>query len=319
MRVLITGASGFVAPHLATLLHANGYEVHGLTRSSTPPGYHQIHYANLLSAPAVRSVLEAARPDAIIHLAAQSAVPQSWQDPAGTLTNNIAGQANLLETVHQLNLPARIIVAISAEVYGNVPPAHLPVQEEEVFRPLNPYAVSKAAQDLLAFQYATALGMDIIRLRTFNHLGPGQSDRFAIPSFARQIAEIELGRREPVLYTGDLSTERDYTDVRDIAHAYLRAIEATTSGAVYNVGSGIAYRIADLLEQLCTLARTPITVRPDPHRFRPADIPRIVSDSSRFRNETGWEPRITIAQSLADILEDWRHRVRIEYPPALLS
>ncbi|MCL5946811.1 MAG: GDP-mannose 4,6-dehydratase, partial [Chloroflexi bacterium] len=295
------------------------HEVHGLTRGSAPPGYEQIHHADLLSAPAVRSALEAARPDAVIHLAAQSAVPQSWQDPTGTLVNNIAGQANLFETIRQLGLPARIVVAISAEVYGNVPPAHLPVREEEAFRPLNPYAVSKAAQDLLAFQYATAFGMDIIRLRTFNHLGPGQSDRFALPSFAHQIAEIELGRREPVLSTGDLTTERDYTDVRDIAHAYLCAIEAATPSAAYNVGSGVAYRIADLLEQMCALARTPIAIRPDPRRFRPADIPRIVSDSSRFRNATGWEPRITIAQSLADVLEDWRYRVRIEHPPALLS
>ncbi|HEV7216565.1 MAG TPA: GDP-mannose 4,6-dehydratase, partial [Chloroflexota bacterium] len=201
MPALITGASGFVGPHLARHLHALGQQVHGLGRGEAVAGYDAFHRADLLDTTAMRRVVAEARPEVIYHLAAQSAVPRSWEDPAGTVVNNLVGEINLLEAVRQAGINPVIVVAVSSDAYGLVPPDANPVNEDVPFRPLSPYAVSKAAQDLLSYQYAAGRGMRIIRLRTFNHLGPGQSDRFAIPSFARQLAEIESGKRLPLLET----------------------------------------------------------------------------------------------------------------------
>lgn len=257
----------------------------------------------------MQQVISVAQPDVIFHLAAQSAVPQSWEDPAGTIVNNLVGEINLLEAIRKAALDPVIVVAVSSDAYGRVPMGLDLVDEDVPFRPLSPYAVSKAAQDLLSYQYAVGRGMRIIRMRTFNHLGPGQSDRFAIPSFARQLAEIEAGRRQPLLETGDLMAERDFTDVRDVARAYALAAERCRPGEAYNVGSGIGRRIGDLLQALADLCRVPIQIHQDPARLRPVDVPRMVCDATRFRAATGWAPTISLEQSLSDVLDDWRGRV----------
>jgi GDP-4-dehydro-6-deoxy-D-mannose reductase len=306
---LITGASGFVGPHLARHLHALGQEVHGLGRGEPVAGYDAFYRADLMDAAAMQRVIGESRPEIIYHLAAQSAVPQSWEDPAGTIINNLVGEINLLEAVRHAGIEPVIVVAVSSEVYGLVSAEANPVNEDVPFRPLSPYAVSKAAQDLLSYQYAAGRGMRVIRMRTFNHLGPGQSDRFAIPSFARQVAEIEAGQRPPLLETGDLSAERDFTDVRDIVRAYALAADRCRPGEAYNVGSGVGRRIGDLLRMLIAQSRVPVEVRQDPARLRPADVPRMVCDATRFRNATGWAPTISLEQSLHDVLQDWRTRV----------
>jgi GDP-4-dehydro-6-deoxy-D-mannose reductase len=309
MTALITGAGGFVGPHLARHLQALGQQVQGIGRGEPVAGYDAFQRADLLDAAAMQRAIVASRPDVIYHLAAQSAVPRSWEDPAGTIVNNLVGEINLLEAVRHAGLDPVIVVAVSSDAYGRVAPTDNPVDEQVPFRPLSPYAVSKAAQDLLSYQYAVGRGMRIIRMRTFNHLGPGQSDRFAIPSFARQLAAIERGLRPPLLETGDLSPERDFTDVRDIARAYALAAEQCAPGEAYNVGSGVPQRIGDLLQALVALCRVPVEVRQDPARLRPVDVPRMVCDATRFRKATGWLPAIPLEQSLRDVLEDWRGRI----------
>lgn len=309
MSGLITGAGGFVGPHLARHLHTLGQDVHGLGRGEPVAGYNAFHRADLMDRERMCQVIGLAGPDVIYHLAAQSAVPQSWADPAGTIVNNLVGEINLLEAVRAAGIDPVIVVAVSSDAYGRVPPEANPVNEDVPFHPLSPYAVSKAAQDLLSYQYAAGRGMRIVRMRTFNHLGPGQSDRFAIPSFARQIAEIERGLRSPVLETGDLSAERDFTDVRDVARAYGLAAERCIPGEAYNVGSGVGRRIGDLLHLLVGMSDVTIAVRQSPARFRPADVPRMVCDASRFQAATGWAPAIPLEQSLHDVLEDWRRRI----------
>lgn len=309
VRALITGAGGFVGPHLARRLKVLGQEVHGLGRGAPVAEYDAFHRADLTAAAATRQALAAARPDVIYHLAAQSAVPRSWEDPAGTIVNNLVGEINLLEAVRALDTNPVVVVAVSSDAYGLVPPDSNPVTEDTPFRPLSPYAVSKAAQDLLSYQYAAGRGLRVIRMRTFNHLGPGQSDRFAIPSFARQLAEIERGQRPPRLAVGDLTAERDFTDVRDIATAYALAAERCAPGEAYNVGSGVGRRIADVLAMLLALCSVVVEVCEDPSRMRPADVPRMVCDATRFRQATGWAPAIPLEQSLRDVLDDWRARV----------
>ncbi len=309
VTALITGAGGFVGRHLARHLRSLGQEVHGLGRGEAPPDLQQFHRADLLDVAATRRAIAAARPGAVYHLAAQSAVPQSWDDPAGTVVNNLVGQINLLEAVRAEELDPVIVVAISSEVYGLVQPEDNPISEDVPLRPVSPYAVSKAGQDLLAYQYAMGRGMRIVRLRAFNHVGPGQSDRFAIASFARQIAEIERGLRPPVVEVGDLTAERDFSDVRDIVRAYVLAAECGRPGEVYNVGSEAGRRVADVLEGLIGLSTVRVDVQQEVSRLRPADVPRLVCNAARLRSATGWKPMIPFEESLRDVLEDWRARV----------
>jgi GDP-4-dehydro-6-deoxy-D-mannose reductase len=204
---------------------------------------------------------------------------------------------------------ATVIVVCSAEEYGYVDPDDVPVNEKQPFRPGNPYAVSKIAQDMLAYQYALAWDMRIVRLRPFNHFGPGQSDRFVLSSFARQIAEAEAGRIEPVVLTGNLDARRDFLDVRDVARAYRLAADHGESGGVYNIATGRAWQIGALLRQLLDMARVRLDVRHDPARMRPSDVPILSGDATRFSQLTGWRPEIPISQSLADMLDDWRRRI----------
>jgi GDP-4-dehydro-6-deoxy-D-mannose reductase len=316
MRALITGINGFVGGHLAEhLIESGRWDVWGLARQpalGTPVLAGRVRYvaADLLVGEQIVFALESAQPDVIFHLAGQSNVQRSFADPAGTLQANVIAQTYLFQAIQRLRIDPLVLIAGSNEAYGLVRPEDLPVNEQTPLRPVNPYAVSKAAQDLLAFQYFAAHRLRTIRLRPFNHIGPRQSDSFVASAFASQIAQIEAGRQPPRLRVGNLSAERDFTDVRDMAHAYELAALHGEPGEAYNIGCGSAVRIQRLLDILLTFSTRDITIETDPTRMRPADVPLVVADSRRFRERTGWEPRIPLEQTLHDILDYWRAWVR---------
>ncbi len=320
MKVLVTGAAGFVGVHLSRLLLAEspGVEVHGVVRPRSPrrrvPEGVRILDADLEDALQVDAVFDAVRPDRIVHLAAQSSPQVSWADPAGTMRANVIGLLNLLESVRRRGLSPRILVVGSAEEYGMVDPRNLPVSEDAPLRPATPYAVSKVAQGYLALQYCLAFGMSIVRTRTFHHTGPGRGASFAESAFARQIVDVELGRRPPVLEVGNLEAVRDFSDARDVVRAYWALLERGEAGDVYNVCSGQGVRIRDVLDKLLGASGVQVEVRVDPDRLRPADVPVLVGDAARLRGATGWEPRLSLDQSLADLLEYWRERAASEAP-----
>jgi GDP-4-dehydro-6-deoxy-D-mannose reductase len=315
VKVLITGVAGFVGAHMAEFLRAERPAVelfgivkpHGTPESALPGGVAVIE-ADLEDAPAVDAALDLVHPDRIVHLAAQSSPQASWSDPAGTFRTNVLGLLNVLEAVRKRALAPRILVVGSAEEYGMVDARDLPVGEETALRPVTPYAVSKVAQGYLALQYALAFHMGIVRTRTFHHTGPGRGEAFVESSFARQIAEIESGRRPAVLAVGNLEVVRDFTDVRDVVRAYWALLERGDAGAVYNVCSGKGTRIRDLLHALIEAAGMDVEVRVDPELVRPADVPAMVGDPARLRDATGWAPLIPLRQTLGDLLQFWRER-----------
>ena len=317
MRVLITGITGFVGSHLADYLVARGDdEVFGTRRwrSRMENIAHLRDRLTLLECDlhdpvSVRRVLAEARPDRLFHLAAQSYVPASWLAPGETVANNLLSQVNLLEAVRDLSLGSRIHIAGSSEEYGMVHPDELPIRETNPLRPLSPYAVSKVGQDLLGYQYWMSYRLHIVRTRGFNHSGPRRGEVFVTSNFARQIAEIEKGQREPVLWVGNLDAIRDFTDVRDMVRAYWLALERGEPGEVYNICSGRGYAVREVLELLLGLTSARIEVRPDPARLRPSDVPVLVGDCQTFRRVTGWEPTIPFEVTLKDLLDYWRQRV----------
>lgn len=310
MHILITGISGFVGRHLATLL--KDYELHGTVFNSKPADSHvRYHHIDLRDEDAVRKLIEEVQPQQIYHLAAQSFVPRSFEAPWETLENNIRAQVNLFEACRKIELYPRVLVVSSAVVYGVVSPHEVPIPENAPLRPNNPYGVSKVAQDMLAFQYHATYNWHIIRARAFNHIGIGQSENFVVPAFATQIARIEANLQEPVLRVGDLSTKRDFSDVRDVVRAYQLLMERGTAGAVYNVATGTSYSIQYLLDQLIALStHNDIRVEVDQKALRPSNIPVLEGDPTLLKQATGWQPEFTFEQTLADVLEDCRRRVR---------
>jgi GDP-4-dehydro-6-deoxy-D-mannose reductase len=317
MRALITGVSGFAGSHLAEYILANhDWTVAGTVHRSDRNIRHlserlELYPAELSQLAAVESVLASARPDVIFHLAAQTLTGQSFRDPWRTLATNIGIQVSLLQAVVNLGLDCRVLIVGSSEEYGLVREEDLPVDEETPLRPMNPYAVSKIAQDMLGLQYYLSHGLDTIRVRPFNHIGPRQGPGFVAPDFARQIALIEAGRQDPVMTVGNLEAERDFTDVRDVVRAYALLVATGEGGQVYNVGSGRAHSVRELLAMLTSLAAVPVSVEIDPARMRRSDVPRVMSDCSRLREATGWEPTYSFDQSLCDTLDYWREQVAV--------
>ena len=324
MRILITGITGFVGSHFAEYALERGVEVYGSYRwrSKTENidhlgGQIQLVECDLRDVSSVQHLLDVSQPDAIIHLAAQSFVGSSWQAPAETLLTNTLSQVNLLEAIRQRPRRPRFLVVGSSEEYGTVYESELPITEDNPLRPLSPYAVSKVTQDLLGYQYFKSYGLPIVRSRAFNHEGPRRGDVFVTSNFARQIAEIEAGVREPVIHVGTLKTKRDYTDVRDIVRGYWSLLERGEPGEVYNLCSGKAWEIGEVLEFLIgeTCVR-PIAVREDPARLRPSDVPVLLGDASRIQRAVGWQPELPFEQTLRDVLDYWRRRVA-RRPPSL--
>ena len=313
MRALITGITGFVGSHLAEFLLAQNLEVFGTARwrSNTANISHltgriELVECDLRDAASMKQVLNDVRPHQVYHLAAQSFVPASWRAPSETLETNIIGQVNLLEALRDLGLNPATQIACSSEEYGMVYPDELPIRESNPLRPLSPYAVSKVGQDMLAYQYFMTYKLHLVRTRAFNHTGPRRGSVFVSSNFAKQIADIEKGRQEPVIRVGNLEAKRDFSDVRDIVRAYHLAVTQAEPGEVYNLCSGRAWAIREILDTLLAMSDVKVRVEQDPARLRPSDVPGLVGDASRFRERTGWTPEIPLSQTLADLLAYWR-------------
>jgi GDP-4-dehydro-6-deoxy-D-mannose reductase len=315
-RVLVTGVTGFAGSHLVDyMLERGDCEIFGIQRwrSRTENIEHFVDRISILQcdlrdASSTRDTLETVRPDWIFHLAAQSFVPTSWSAPTESLTTNVLGQLNLFEAVRRLGMSCRIQLACSSEEYGMVFPDEIPIRETNPLRPLSPYAVSKVAQDVLGYQYWMSWKVDSVRTRGFNHEGPRRGPVFVASDFAKQIADIEKGRKPAVLSVGNLEARRDFTDVRDMVRAYWLALEKCEPGEVYNICTGRAWTIREVLDLLLSMTKTKIEVRQDPARLRPSDVPVLIGDNTKFVKATGWAPTIPFEKTLADMLDYWRAR-----------
>lgn len=316
MKVLVTGITGFAGSHLVDYMLANHkVEIVGIQRwrSRTENVEHfldkvRMVECDLRDASSVRDVLEEIRPDWIFHLAAQSFVPTSWTAPTESLVTNIIGQLNIFEAVKKLHIMPRIQLACSSEEYGMVLENELPIRETNPLRPLSPYAVSKVGQDMLGYQYFMSYKLPVIRTRGFNHEGPRRGPVFVCSDFAKQIADIEKGRRPSVIRVGNLEARRDFSDVRDVVRGYWLALERGVPGEVYNICSGRAWTIREMLDALLGMTRVKVTIEQDAARMRPSDVPVLLGDAGKFQKATGWKPEIPFERTLQDLLEYWRAR-----------
>lgn len=319
MRVLITGITGFVGSHLAEYILENhpGMEIYGIRRWRSRMeniehliGKINVLECNLVDASSVKALVADVKPDKIFHLAAQSFVPSSWNAPAESLTTNILGQLNIFEALRESKLEnCWIQIACSSEEYGMVYPNEVPIKETNPLRPLSPYAVSKVGQDYLAYQYYMSFGIKTVRTRGFNHTGPRRGEVFVESNFAKQAVEIEKKKKPPVIYVGNLEAQRDFTDVRDMVHGYWLSLEKGEPGEVYNICTGKAISIQQLLDMVLQGAKTHIEIKQDPSRLRPSDVPLLRGDFTKFHQATGWEPKIPFQKTLNDIMDYWRAHI----------
>lgn len=316
-KILITGASGFTGGYLSEYLSGqNKFEIFGTYHSEksflNSPVKEKIKFKkiDLIDPQSVFDLVQEIKPDYVYHLAAASSPSESFKDPLKTFQTNVVAEINILEAMRKNNLlKSRILITSSCEVYGFVKPEDLPVNEMTQLRPASPYAVSKVTQDYLGLQYYLTYQLQCIRARPFNHIGPRQEPKFVVADFSRQIAEIEKGKKEPIMYVGNLEAKRDFTDVRDIVKAYCLLIEKGIPGEAYNIGSGISYSAKEILDILLELSLSKITIKTDPEKMRPSDMPDIICDNKKLTNLTGWEPEIPLEQTLADTLDYWRNIV----------
>ena len=312
MKALIIGAAGFVGSYLiqhlqndlhwevvATKLPQEAINVDGI-----------ISYdLDILKKDTILPLLQSIHPDVIVHLAAQSSVGVSWKNPALTIDINIKGSINVLDAIRELDYMPRCLLIGSGEEYGHILPTETPIREETILRPGNIYAATKACQNMLGKIYADAYRMDIISVRAFNHIGPNQAPIFVVSDFCKQVAEIEAGQKEPVIYVGNLSAARDFTDVRDVVRAYGLLLQRGIAGETYNVGSGHAIRIEDILNQILLQSKVTIQVKVDQAKLRPVDVPIIEADTRKLYQCTKWKPEISIEATISDVLEYWRNQV----------
>jgi GDP-4-dehydro-6-deoxy-D-mannose reductase len=305
-RILITGASGFAGGHLIDRLAGRAALI-GWHRPRTPePGLRPDvtwRGVDLTDRDGVVRAIAEARPSCVYHIAGAARADATWASVTPHLQTNVMGTHHVLEGVRLFDPRCRVLVVSSAFVYR---PAHTALTEHSPLVPANPYGLSKLAQDDLARRAHDDEGLDVVIARPFNHIGPRQSPSFSVPSFARQIAAIEGGRNAPEIHVGNLEARRDLTDVRDVVAAYERLMEAGVAGRAYNICSGRAIRIGDVLDQLIAMARVPVSVVKDPARMRPSDTPLLLGDSSRLREELGWAPGFSLDRTLRDTLEWWR-------------
>lgn len=315
-KAFITGITGFAGSHLAELLLKENYEVYGTSRprSKTDNIDHLkkkiiLEDADLLDSHSLYTILRKIKPDYVFHLAAQSFVQSSWASPATTMEVNVVGSVHLFEAIRQAGIDSVVQIACSSEEYGLVLPNEIPVKETNPLRPLSPYAVSKVAMDYLGYQYFASYGMKIVRTRGFNHTGPRRGEVFVTSSFAKQIAEIEKGEREPIVEVGNLEAKRDWTDVRDMVKGYLLAVQKCEWGEVYNICSEKTVAVKDMLNVLLSLSKVKVEIKEDPSRMRPSDVPILLGDCSKFREKTGWKPVVPFEKTMEDLLNYWRERV----------
>lgn len=302
MRALVTGASGFVGKYLVEALRGAGNDVVGA--GGPHDGGAGFVPIDLTDPETIRAAFDLAAPDAVFHLAAQAFVPRAIEAPHETYQTNVLGTANVLEALrahskHRGESP-RLLFVSSAEVYGARPPEAMPLRETLAPDPANPYAASKAAAEALVLGEAHSFGVDAVIARAFNHIGPGQNERFAVPSFAAQLAAIARGG-EPVMRVGNLDARRDFLDVRDVVQAYIAIAQRGERGEIYNVASGTAVSMREVLGELIRIAHVPVEVRDDPARMRPSDTPVFVGDNTKLRAATGWKPEIPFRASIREI------------------
>ena len=299
VKAFVTGASGFVGRHLVAHLRDCGDEVVPTDRSDGGP--------DLLDADGFATLVAEVRPDVVYHLAGQADVGRSWTAPVETLRANVEGTYNVLEAARLAEV-GRVLTVTSADIYGVVSTDELPLTESAPVRPVSPYAASKAAADLLALQAHLGHGQDVVRARSFNHLGPGQSDRFVCSALAARIAANELSG-ETEVRAGNLSPRRDFTDVRDVVRAYRLLAERGRSGEAYNVCTGTSTSVQEVMDRLLAMAGHEMHLSTDPELFRPADLVELRGDPSRIASDTGWAPNHVLDGTLVDLLEDWRKRL----------
>ncbi|MGZ3529610.1 MAG: GDP-mannose 4,6-dehydratase [Vulcanimicrobiaceae bacterium] len=302
MRALVTGASGFVGRYLTRALADAGYDV----CAAGGPNDGDFLPIDLAEIDSLRAAFDIARPDVVYHLAAQTFVPDALASPLATYDTNVLGTARLVEALREYKqrtgISPRLIFTSSAEVYGAQPYEAFPLDESLALHPVNPYAASKAAAEAIVLAEARSYGLDLVVTRAFNHIGPGQSDRFVVASFASQLARIAAGG-DAKLYVGNLSAQRDFLDVRDVVAAYVALAKGGVAGAVYNICSGTPVSIESVLRELVLLARVPVEIREDPSRMRPSDVPVFYGSNEAVRAATRWQPRIPLRQSLREIYD----------------
>jgi len=316
LRILITGHSGFAGKHLIEYLSRGSSHVFfgiDLKRSSTDPDIADSELieeiADLSDRKQAGEIIKKFRPDQIYHLAAQSSVSHSWKDPVGTFRANVFGGINLLESIREISPDTSMLVICTAEEYGEIKDGRAIVESDKIY-PENPYAVSKTAMDFISTIYHRAYGLNIKVARSFNHIGPGQSEGFVCSDFARQIALIEAGLQKPVINVGNLESSRDFLDVRDVIKAYWHIMNKGKPGDVYNVCSGRAVKISALLDMLISLSlKNDIVVKVDKKKSRPIDIAEIFGDNSKLISATGWKPEYKLESSLGDALDWWRKKI----------
>lgn len=312
MRAMIIGAAGFVGPYLAKAIKQ--YMNCEVVATKLPNEKVIIPEAkmidlNILDSDQIASVLNDERPDYIFHLAAQSSVALSWKKPALTIDINIKGALNLLDVIRTLSFRPRVLIIGSGEEYGHITDDQVPIKEDTTLHPGNVYAVTKVTQNMLATIYAQAYGLNLIMTRSFNHIGPKQIPQFVIADFCSQVVKIEKGQQEPVIRVGNLSVKRDFTDVRDVVRAYTLLVQYGKSGETYNVGSGHAIKIQDILNLILTKTDRKIAVEVDSNKLRPVDVPIIEADTSKIYKDTGWKPEISLDQTIEETLNYWRSQL----------
>jgi len=297
-RLLTLGSSGFVGRTIAGMPEG---ELNRLGLELIPP----VGHVELTDPTAILAHFRETRPDCIIHLAAQTFVPESFRHPEDTFRINFFGTLNVLKGLRDVGFAGRLVYVSSGDVYGAVRPEQLPVTEMAHARPRNPYAVSKVAAEALCYQWSQTEGIDIVIARPFNHIGPGQSERFVVSDFARQIVEIKLGRRMPQLAVGDIDVTRDFTDVRDVVRAYFALCDSGVSGETYNICSGVEWSVRSLIVRMLELTGIAARLVPDSARMRKQEQRRMVGSSAKLHGATGWAPECSIETSLRDILNYW--------------
>jgi GDP-4-dehydro-6-deoxy-D-mannose reductase len=293
-RALVTGARGFVGPWLIRHLESAGDHV-------TAPGAD----FDVTDSDAVEEVLLRSRPEVVYHLAAFSNVAGSWNAPGSTFHTNAVGTSVLLEAIRSISPASTVLLVSSAEVYGAVQPSQLPITEDAPLAPVSPYAASKAAAEMLGIQAALGFGLAVIRARSFNHIGPGQSADFVVSALAKRMVQAQRSG-DRVIPVGNLSARRDFTDVRDVVRAYRLLSLRGKPAKAYNICSGKSIEIAAIARQLIDLTEVEMTLERDESLFRPVDVPELRGDASRLSEETGWKPEVTLERSLADVLDYWR-------------
>jgi len=318
-KALITGIAGFAGSHLAEHLLENGWEVAGLERAGASltslekiAGRIAVEECDIVNTAGVARVFDKLTPDVVFHLAATSFIPSAEDAPQLAFDINVKGSLNILEGCHRHIARARIILISSASVYGAVPPEKMPLTEDHPPSPMDFYALTKLCAEELSRYYHRVHALPVVILRPFNHIGPRQSQNFVSSSFAFQIAEIEAGKRPPILNVGNLDAARDFTDVRDMVRAYRLAAEKCEVGQVYNICSGRALTIREILHRMLRLTKARIEIGEDAQRLRKSDIPLLYGDCSRFLRETGWRPEHDIDATLGGILDYWRGQVKLQ-------